>query len=252
MTAAEETYRTYWDRGWTVVPDVFSENEIDPIARLAMATAINEQPDASTVDAEVDLDENGQFLPRKVNWPFTKDEHFRRFALNLQLRELLAGIIGKPVLLLFDQVFLKPPRHGSAKPYHQDNAYFLCHPDDEVITAWIALDDVDEANGCLRYIDGSHRLPILAHNEIKGEKYNLMPDETDIDFSRESLAPVKKGGVVLHHSKALHTSHRNTSNRWRRAYATHWATADVVSEVNTIERAYFNQHADLYADVLQS
>ena len=28
-----------------------------------------------------------------------------------------------------------------------------------MITAWLALDDVDEENGCLRYIDGSHPDP---------------------------------------------------------------------------------------------
>ncbi len=252
MIVSEKTRQLYWDRGWAVVPNVFSAREIDPIVALAMETARKEQPDASTADAEVDLDENGQYLPRKVNWPFTKDERFRKFALSQKLRDLLAEIVGKPVVLLFDQIFLKPPRHGSAKPYHQDNAYFRCHPDDEVITAWIALDDVDEANGCLRYIDGSHRLSILTHHEIAGEKYNLMPDSADIDLARESLAPVKKGGVVLHHSKALHTSHANTSDRWRRAYATHWATADVVSEVDTIDRSYFSQYPDLYEETLRS
>jgi hypothetical protein len=55
---------------------------------------------------------------------------------------------------------------------------------------------------------------------------------------------------VLHHSHTLHSSHANTSNRWRRAYATHWVTANVESEVVTIERAYFNTHADQYQAIL--
>ena len=247
-----DLYQTYWDRGWAVVPSVFRDDEIDQISRLAMAVAISEIAEGDGDDSELDKDEDGNPVPRKVNWPFTKNEHFRKFALNGRLRDLLAGIIGKPVLLVFDQIFLKPPRYGSAKPYHQDNAYFKCHPDDEVISAWIALDDVDEANGCLRYISGSHQLPILEHREVVGEKYNLMPEEANIDLTRESLAPASKGSVVLHHSKTLHTSHPNTSDRWRRAYATHWVSADVVSEVDTIDRAYFNRYPNKYARALDS
>lgn len=247
-----DVYETFWDRGWVVVPNVFAKDEIDQISRLAMAVAINEIAGDAGDESALDADDAGNPVPRKVNWPFTKDLHFRRFALSQKLRDLVGRVAGKPVLLVSDQIFLKPPRHGSAKPYHQDNAYFLCHPDDEVVTAWIALDDVDESNGCLRYIDGSHRMPILAHHEMEGEKYNLQPADSDIDRSRESLAPVSKGGVVLHHSKTLHTSHANTSDRWRRAYATHWVTADVVSEVDTIDRAYFNRYPGEYEQALES
>ena len=52
---------------------------------------------------------------------------------------------------------------------------------------------------------------------------------------------VRIGGVVLHHSHTLHTSHVNRSRRWRRGYATHWAAADVTSESGFVEGAYFNR-----------
>ena len=247
-----DVYETFWDRGWVVVPGVFPVDEMDQISRLAMAVAISEIAEGDGDDSDLDKDVAGNPVPRKVNWPFTKNEHFRKFALDRRLRDLLAGIMGKPVLLVFDQIFLKPPRHGSAKPYHQDNAYFRCRPDDEVITAWVALDDSNEENGCLRYITGSHKLPILEHHEVVSEKYNLTPEEANIDLTRESLAPASKGSVVVHHSKTLHTSHANTSDRWRRAYATHWVSADVVSEVDTIDRAYFNRYRGEYERALES
>ena len=250
MLPPTNTYRHYWDRGWAVVPDVFSRDDVASVSRLAMAVAIAELSDAEVDSADVDVDVTGARAPRKVMEPFLKEDAFGRFALSAGLRTLLEAIVGKPVLLVSDQIFLKPPRVGSAKPYHQDNAYFRCHPGGEVITAWIALDDVDASNGCLRYIDGSHRLPILDHHETAGEKYNLTPAEADIDFSSESLAPVLQGGVVLHHSHALHTSHANTSDRWRRAYATHWVTADVVCDGATIKQAYFNPYPDRYAVLL--
>ena len=100
---------------------------------------------------------------------------------------------------------------------------------------------MDEENGCLRYIDGSHRQGILPHEPLPNEPYNKAPTPELIDLSRESIAPLKKGGVVLHHCQTLHTSHRNHSNRWRRGYATHWGTADVTSESSILDRPVFQE-----------
>jgi ectoine hydroxylase-related dioxygenase (phytanoyl-CoA dioxygenase family) len=239
----------YWKKGWVVVEGVFKAEEVDRIATLALALAEKER-DSAKPGYNLDFSEDGtQQAPRKIEYPFLKDEACRKFILDKRLTGITKLFLGERPLLFEDQIFMKPPRHGSAKPYHQDNFYFRCHPDDQVITTWIALDDVDAANGCLRYIDGSHLGPILPHNPIPGEDYNLVPPPELIDLSKESLAPVRKGGVVFHHSKTLHTSHRNESNRWRRGYAAHWVTAKVTSEINTLDNAYFknNEMAHLFA-----
>ena len=68
-----------------------------------------------------------------------------------------------------------------------------------------------------------------------------MPPPELIDLSKESLALVRKGGIVFHHSQALHTSHRNESDRWRRGYATHWVTSEVTSSNGTLDKAYFRR-----------
>ena len=103
------------------------------------------------------------------------------------------------------------------------------------------MDDVDEANGCLRYIDGSHLGPVLDAKPVPGQEHDLMPDPAEIDLSKESLAPVGKGGVVFHHSKVLHGSAANTSDRWRRGYATHWVSADVTSDTGLLEGGYYHR-----------
>ena len=240
----------YWNRGWTVIEGVFDADEIDPVIQIATELCEHELSKSSSY--YLDQDAKGQLVaPRKLDLPFLSHPDLRRFVLDGRLRSLIEQFIGAPPLLVQDHIFMKPPRFGSAKPYHQDNAYFLCHPDDEVLTAWIALDDVNETNGCLRYIEGSHRGPILKHHKIsEQESYNQAPAAEEIDLSREVLALVKKGGVVFHHSKTLHTSHRNESDQWRRAYATHWASAGVVSKSDTIKNAYYNCHSDLYHEAL--
>lgn len=234
----QEVYQHYWEKGWAVVENVFAAEEAERIAQLALR--ISQEELKSGGDRYVaDASDDGEFAPRKIERPFSKHADFQAFTLDPQLVQLLANLLGAPPLLATDQLFMKPPRFGSAKPYHQDNFYFQCQPADHVITAWIALDDVDAENGCLRYIDGSHKGPILPHEPVPGEPYNLVPPPELIDLRNESLALVRKGGVVFHHSQALHTSHRNESDRWRRGYATHWVTGDVTSSNSTLDRAYY-------------
>lgn len=243
MNISQEQYDQYWRNGWLVVEEVYTREQADEIAALALAVSQAELA-AAPAGYLADQTDDGQRAPRKINQPFQKHEAFREFILAAQLQSLIEQLLGAPPLLVVDQIFMKPPRFGSAKPYHQDNAHFLCSPADRVITAWVALDDVDEANGCLRYVDGSHRGGLVPHAPLAGEEHNLVPPDERVDLSKESVAPVGKGGVVFHHGETLHTSHRNESDRWRRAYASHWVTADVTCANQTLEKAYF--HSDIY------
>lgn len=234
----QETSHHYWEKGWVVIEGVFQEVEMDQIAELALAVCTKDK--RTKVGYTVDRTPNGTFLPRKINSPFWKNQRFKDLVLAPRLLTLIQQFIGGKPLLFQDQIFMKPPRFGSPKPYHQDNAYFLCTPADQVITAWIALENVGEENGCLRYIDGSHLGEILPHTSLE-IKHNLSPEPDLIDLNRESLAIAKKGAVILHHTHTLHTSHENRSDRWRRGYASHWCTEHVKSENDTLVNAHFCQ-----------
>ena len=245
MQLSPAQYDEFWRRGWTVVEGLFAAPEVDAIIDLATSLCEKElESDVSTYTA--DQSDSGTIAPRKLSSPFLKHRDLRTFVMDRRLRSLVEQVIGKPPLLVFDQIFMKPPRFGSAKPYHQDSGYFLLDPADGAITAWIAMDDVDESNGCLRYIDESHRGPLLEHLPLPDEPHTRVPAAELIDLTREAPACVGKGGVVLHHCKTLHTSHRNESDNWRRAYATHWASAEVTSGNDTIKDGYYNQYPEMY------
>ena len=238
---SEAQVGTFHRNGWLVVEGVFAPEEADEIARLALETADAMDVEESMEGYLLDRSDSGESAPRKIDSPYLRHPVFRYFALDGRLRDMLRRITGEEPLLKSDQLFMKPPRFGSEKPYHQDNFYFRCTPGGHVITAWIALDDVDEENGCLRYISGSHRKGIIDHVEVPGQPYNLAPPDDLIEWEHEAAAPVRKGGVVLHHSETLHSSRRNTSDRWRRGYATHWATARVTTETDNLDGAYFRR-----------
>ena len=55
------------------------------------------------------------------------------------------------------QVFLQNlPLDGHATPWHQDGQYWPIRPL-ATCTVWLAIDDANIENGCLRFIKGSHK-----------------------------------------------------------------------------------------------
>ena len=147
---------------------------------------------------------------------------FREHALYPPLVDLVAGLIGTPISLYTDQAMLKPPRFGSEKPPHQDNAYFKIDPADGGVTAWCALDDATVENGCMEYVSGSHLTGLVEHEGIAGTPH-LVPKGEQGSYV---AVPVKAGAVVFHHLLTLHRSKPNHSDTWRRAFICHYVRSD--------------------------
>lgn len=233
----QDIAKHYQTKGWVVVDGVFEKGQIEKISKVT--NEIIEKEIASGELHSFDKNAEGRVAPRKVNEPFKKSEMYKNFLACKNLQTLLTALIDDDVCLVEDQIFLKPPLIGSEKPYHQDNEYFKCTPADKIITAWIALDDVDVENGCMRYIDGTNKSAIVPHVRDKVNHYNLVIPTEFLDLKKESLAEVKKGGVVFHHGNTMHRSGSNTSNRWRRGYATHWAIPTIQTESESVKNGYF-------------
>jgi len=123
------------------------------------------------------------------------------------------------------QLFEKHPKISKPTRSHQDNAYFKLTPT-TALTIWIALDDIDEENGCLYYAPKSHLRPTHKHSRyhkhttfrirsgVQGLSKCLHehPEETDIKVE------VKAGDMLVHNCNTIHRAGKNSSkNRRRRA-----------------------------------
>lgn len=128
-----------------------------------------------------------------------------------------------------DQVQYKPAETGGVNMWHQDSPLWpTLEPKTEQVTAWVALDDVDESNGCMSMVVGSHKWgnKIEHFGSFKG--WNGLPSEFEGHKIETRLCPVKKGHVHYHHGLTWHGSHANTSGRPRRAIALHYMTQKTV------------------------
>jgi phytanoyl-CoA hydroxylase len=115
--------------------------------------------------------------------------------------------------------FNKPPGTNHATPPHQDNFYFCLTPP-QVLTMWLALDPVDEENGCLRYVRGSHRRGIRPHSRTKTLGFSQgIADYGESDRVQEIAVPAKPGDVLIHHGNTIHRADANrSSTRHRRSF----------------------------------
>ncbi|MCK5944019.1 MAG: phytanoyl-CoA dioxygenase family protein [Planctomycetes bacterium] len=125
-----------------------------------------------------------------------------------------------------DQVFAKPPGHPGVVPWHQDYSYWTRTAPPRHVTCNLLLDDSDEESGCLQFVPGSHRWPLLPS----------LPFDSPLEAIRAQLpaganfapvaVPVPAGSATFHHSHTLHGSDRNRSDRWRRAVVLNYMAAD--------------------------
>lgn len=233
----EQAIGHYRARGWAVVEEVFTADEVAAVAEVTMQVSSRELTERPHEPFTADASPDGQVLPRKIDYPFLKHPVFRSFVMDERLARIATAFLGRCGYLIRDQLFCKPPRFGTAKPYHQENAALLFKPASDMLVLWVALDDAAEDNGCLRMIDGSHR-SLLDHMPIPDAPYHLVPAGDSVDADSESLVPAAAGSVVVIHSQTLHASSPNHSARWRRAHSSHWVTDRVTCGTDALTWAY--------------
>ncbi len=148
------------------------------------------------------------------------DGFFRQTMQHPRWSTLAESLVGEPVTAKAPEWFNKPPGTNHVTPPHQDNYYFCLFPPN-VVTIWLALDEVDAENGCLRYVDGSHRRGFRPHakSNILGFSQGIV-DYTHDDFTREIAVCLHPGDAVAHHGMTIHRADANLSaTRHRRSFA---------------------------------
>lgn len=164
------------------------------------------------------------------------DAHFRDFLHSGRTIALAERLLDGPVIGKALEWFNKVPRDSSATPPHQDGYYFMIDPP-EALTMWIALDDVDEENGCLRYVRGSNHKGLLPHvrSEVLGFSQGIPAYGSD-HGEEEVAITTRPGDVLVHHCLTVHLAHLNRStNRQRRSLGAIYYSAGVAQDVNRLK-----------------
>ena len=184
---------------------------------------------------------------RKIDNAWWADPDLAALATDPTLGEIAAALLGASSVRLWqDQLLWKPPGGPTETTigWHQDWASWdTVASHDAFVTAWVAFDDVDDANGAMQMLPGSQRWGLVADagnffaTDRDAQLEGLGPERT-IDPTTVVLAA---GEVSFHHPLTFHGSGPNTSERMRRSLAIHFMDA----EVTAVSRQGIWQHYNL-------
>ena len=138
---------------------------------------------------------------------------FDKIVHNFKILDAVESIIGKNILACGTTLFIKNPNEKGFVSYHQDAKYIGLEPHNWV-TAWVAITDSNEHNGCMRMWTGSHKNEIRQHHQKFDQDNLLTRGQTIENVPVKKTVPVvlKAGQMSLHHPKIVHGSGLNKSN----------------------------------------
>ncbi len=143
--------------------------------------------------------------------------------------DLVEPILGPNLLAWSVELFIKEPGSAKTVSWHQDLTYWGMGETDDEVTAWVALSDVSEQAGCMRFIPGSHHGSIAQHDDTF-DTDNLLSRGQSIPGVDEASAvhgPLRPGEMSLHHGRCFHASGANQSDDRRIGLAIRYVTPEV-------------------------
>ena len=143
---------------------------------------------------------------------------FDKVVHNSKILDSVEDIIGTNILVGGTTLFIKDPDQKGFVSFHQDAKYIGFEPHNWV-TAWLAITDSNEENGCMRMWSGTHKEDLKVHEEkFNDNQGNLLTrGQTIENVPIEKTEPIilKAGQMSLHHPRTVHGSGINRSNKRR-------------------------------------
>jgi ectoine hydroxylase-related dioxygenase (phytanoyl-CoA dioxygenase family) len=166
-------------------------------------------------------------LLRRVNSPTEISAAYLDVVANSRIPDMVSDLIGANVKFHHSKINAKLPGANTAVKWHQDFP-FTPHSNDDLVTALLALDDVDETNGPLIAALGSHKdgLAELWHD---GQFTGVAGDRESAAWADGAKTfTMKAGAVCLMHTRAGHSSAPNMGTRPRRLFIAVYSAEDAI------------------------
>lgn len=187
---------------------------------------------------------------RKIDQAHLSDRTIYELASHPEIGRWAATLLGaKRVQLWASQMLYKPPVSSGGEVtgnvgWHQDKQYWG-YLDGELFTAWVAVSDVTEDSGPMRFLRGSHRWGLLDSGDFFGHDHEAQRKDIPVPDGatwEEASAVLPPGAVSFHDRHTYHASGPNISTGPRRSFAFHLRTEE--SQPVEGRDDYYVQHLD--------
>ena len=190
--------KQYEDEGFVSPINIFSKEKANEI-----------RDEIELIEKEIpgELDNSGRYNAHLISPLLDEVTHHPK------ILDAVQSLIGEDILVCGTTLFIKNPHEKGFVSYHQDAKYIGLEPHNWV-TAWIAITDSNEHNGCMRMWSGSHKDNLKDHDQMFNEGNLLTRGQTVNNVPREETTPLilEAGQMSLHHPTVVHGSDLNKSN----------------------------------------
>jgi len=225
MSLTSEQIQQFTSHGYTFAPGFFNSKEvqamqaeIERFKRDGLLRNVATEGDGKTHSTKA---ANLQLCPM-----YEKSPLFRAVPFCTKVIEAVSSLIGSPMILHLDQVFLKPGQHGMGTNWHQDNAYFKISDPLKGTAMWIAVHDATIANGTI------HVIPDLFNENLEHGRDPMSDHHIRCWPDESKMQPVelKAGGVAFFCYGTPHCTLGNTTDRDRAGAAFHFLHVDCAGD----------------------
>jgi ectoine hydroxylase-related dioxygenase (phytanoyl-CoA dioxygenase family) len=206
----------YQENGYIQLPNVLSKEEVRDL-RIILTRAVRERKKKFS-SGKVTVDPNYERVFVQMVNMWEDYEEIRPYVFSHRLAEIARKLIRvRSVRLWHDHALIKPAMDGVETQWHQDFPYWPMNEPGPT-SIWIALDNVNEENGCLCFLPKSHQYgklkPVsLTQPDSVFKQVGLKPK----DVNPEIMA-MKAGWCTFHDGNTFHYAYGNTTTRPRRAF----------------------------------
>ena len=211
---SDEQVRFYGENGYIQLHNVLSPAEVEE-ARAHLAEAMSMQL-AGGLDRTGRSEYDRVFLQKVNLW--RDHEGIRELVCHPRLAGIARRLTGaERIRLWHDHALIKPHTDSKPSPWHQDLPYWPMN-ETGALSCWLALDDVDETNGCMRFVPQSHRWGKLEPINLVNPQdiFSLVPEPERKDFTPVSM-PMGAGSCTFHNGLTFHSAPPNRGTAPRRA-----------------------------------
>ena len=190
--------KQYEENGFISPINIFTEEKAQEI-RKEIELIENKIPE--------ELEKSGRYNAHLISPLLDEVTH------NSKILDAVQSLIGENILVCGTTLFIKNPNEKGFVSYHQDAKYIGLEPYNWV-TAWVAITDSNEENGCMRMWSGSHKNNLRDHDQKFNEGNLLTRGQTVENVPKNKTIPLilKAGQISLHHPTVVHGSDLNKSN----------------------------------------
>ena len=185
----------------------------------------------------------------QLNYPHLLFRFANAICHNAQLLDVVESILGPDILVWGSTFFIKEPRTDSFVSWHQDMKYWGLSDTDGQVSAWIALNNVNQANGCMQFLPKTHLGDMVNHKDtFSDDNFLTRGQEADITFNDDEIVHIEltAGQASFHHGKLLHASPPNQSDDRRIGYAIQFIAPHVQQHVASKDFAMLVRGEDRY------